>query len=294
MCTNELSSTESEEFQKYERSLRYALETLNDEIHFVLHYVSSKFFSKCSLSALKFKLAAYTDAVSQNQLTVTVNDLFKVEAKPENFEALKFIHQSRRHLWPPFKSTHTTYSISKQSEKDVMLSISSEILVPLCREVILEKRYRDVLKGQVSVLTFGEIGMGSVHTWHGTPDVRVRGAEVVYRKETEEKYEVNEVLSDDESGDGATTTREEKVMARDANLHQAIGTCIVSSFIEKSLHPDQQALVPTILIDETQFRVCLYDSEKDVLLISESKCLATKGGLSRSGMALLWVVTNHR
>ena len=56
-------------------------------------------------------------------------------------------------------------------------------------------------------------------------------------------------------------------------------------FTKKSLHPDQQAMVPAVLINETQFHLCLYDSEKDVLLISESKSLVTKGGLSTSGMA---------
>ena len=136
-----------------------------------------------------------------------------------------------------------------------------------------------------------DIGIGTVHTWHGTPDARVRGAEVVYRRETDEMYEVSQAPSDDESdaaSDGAT------VMTKDANLHQAVGTCVVSSFTEKSLHPDLKALVPTIIIDEKRFRVCLYDSEKDILLISNSKCLATKGGLSQSGMALLWLTINHR
>ena len=77
------------------------------------------------------------------------------------------------------------------------------------------------------------------------------------------------------------------MLTKDANLHQAVGTCILSSFTERVLHPDLKALVPTIITDEKQFRVCLYDSEKDILLISKSKCLVTNGGLSRSGMALL-------
>ena len=47
-------------------------------------------------------------------------------------------------------------------------------------------------------MTFANIGMGTVHTWHGSPDVQVRGAEVVYRKETDEADEVNggQALSD--------------------------------------------------------------------------------------------------
>ena len=70
--------------------------------------------------------------------------------------------------------------------------------------------------------------------------------------------------------------------------------CVVASFTETSLHSEQQGLVPTLLIDDKQFRVCLYDSEKDVLLLSDPKPLATKGGLSRSAMTLLWLVFNHR
>ena len=142
-------------------------------------------------------------------------------------------------------------------------------------------------------LEYDNIGMGTVHTWHGSPDARVRGAEVVYWKETDETYEVIQDPSDDEL-DGATTTVETKLLCKDANLHQAVATCVVSFFTEKSLHPDLKALVPTIIMDEQQFCVCLYDSEKGILLISNSKCLATKGGLSRSGMVLLWLTLNHR
>ena len=35
-----------------------------------------------------------------------------------------------------------------------------------------------------------------METWHGSPDARVRGAEVVYRRETEEMYQVSEITSD--------------------------------------------------------------------------------------------------
>ena len=146
-------------------------------------------------------------------------------------------------------------------------------------------------------LEIGDLGMGTVHTWHGTPDARVRGAEVVYRRETDEIDEVSQASRDDESetaSDGATTTVEAKVMTKDANLHQAVGTCVVSSFTETSLHPNLNTLVPTILIDEKQFRVCLYDSNQDILMISKSKNLATKGGLSNSEMVLLWLTLNHR
>ena len=54
------------------------------------------------------------------------------------------------------------------------------------------------------------------------------------------------------------------------DLPQVITTCVVASFTEKKLHPEKQALIPTILMDQNQFRVCLYNCEKDV----ESGCSA--------------------
>lgn len=283
-------------FQKYERSLHLALERINSKINFILHTVTSDFCSKSSFSRVEFELTAHNDGT--NQLGLDFNTLFKVEAKQQYSEALKFIHTSRHHLWPPF---HPDPKF-KKSEKNVMMHICSEILVPLCGEVNLEMRYLDEVlkKPMLAGIKCSHIGMGSVSTWHGTPDARVRGGvEVVHRKEEGDPFVIQESdESDDESesvsSDGMTTTIEGKILSSDANLPQVISTGVVSSFTEKSIHPDQPALVPTILIDEKVFRVCLYDSKKDVLLISVPKFLATKGRLSQSGMALLWVVLNHR
>ena len=182
--------------------------------------------------------------------------------------------------------------------------------MPLCNEVILESRYTTRIS-QIPELQVSDIGLGSLHTWHGTPDARIRGIEVVWLEDSGETFTtVEEVVSEDEESvqsdgaveevvseeeesvqsDGASTMVEGKVLSTEANLPQAVGTCVVASFTAKARHPEQKALVPTVLIDEKQFRVCLYDCEKDILLISTSKLLATKGGLSRSGMALLWLV----
>ena len=45
-------------------------------------------------------------------------------------------------------------------------------------------------------------------------------------------------------------------------MAQAVGTCVVASFTAKARHPEQKALVPTVLLDEKQFRVCLYELHK--------------------------------
>ena len=131
------------------------------------------------------------------------------------------------------------------------------------------------------------IGIGSWKTWHGSPDARVKGSEVIRRNvsllrldvEEYEKYEEydSDGESDDTRGtDGATSSVEAKLRFTDQNFSQLVATSVVSSFTESRLHPDQQPLVPTILVDLTQIRVCFYDCKLDVLLISEPKLLTNK------------------
>lgn len=259
-------------------------------INFCFYKVSSTFCPTSAFSDLDFKIEAYTDDSGNYRVGFKVEDLFKVEAMDPAFtSALKFITNGRNHFWPP--STPT-----KHSEKELMVSCSN-IFLPLCSEVILENTYGTFLtkrKGP-EVLQTGNIGMGTTNTWHGTPDARVRGTDLVWlnaSEKPEDRFLVTED-SDDES-DGTATEVEGKLVAREANLTQIIGTCVVSSFTSKSRHPDKLAMVPAILIDSNQFLVCLYHCEKDVLMITDSKLLATNGHLSRSGLALLWLVINYR
>jgi hypothetical protein len=140
--------------------------------------------------------------------------------------------------------------------------------------------------------------MGSLTTWHGTPDIRVRGVEFVVKDVSErEKNDIETEMCDsggETTSDGGSTPIEVKYSYMASNLPQTIATCVISSFTERSLHPHKQIVVPTILMAREQFRVCLYDCERDVLLISEPKLLATKEQLSRSAVAFLWLVINHR
>ena len=78
-----------------------------------------------------------------------------------------------------------------------------------------------------------------VPKWHGTPDARVRGTEVVYGKSREEGVEVGIAVDSDEEesslceSDGATTNVEAKIILLPASLSQVIATCVVASFTEK-------------------------------------------------------------
>ena len=89
--------------------------------------------------------------------------------------------------------------------------------------MVLENKYRTVLARQrTPVLQVGDLGLGSVHTWHGTPDARVRRTDVVWGIASEEQIAVEDVVSDEEGSDRATTKVEGKVLATEANLAQAI------------------------------------------------------------------------
>ena len=70
-------------------------------IVFVPHHVTTNFDSTSAFSDTSFQLAAHTDDDrGVCRLGYTVNQLFKVDLKPEHAEALKFIVNSRSRAWP--------------------------------------------------------------------------------------------------------------------------------------------------------------------------------------------------
>ena len=256
------------------------------DVCFLFNYVSTPFDHTASFSAVTFKVEPYSDS-AEVRLSVKLSQLFAPNnPEQQHFEHLKFINDCQdHHIWPPNPN-------SFKYEKDVMIEICTEVLKPLCRaeELILEKKYESVLstaKTDVTGLKAAYIGLGTVKTWHGTPDARVRGSHLVFQEVENGESEESEE-SDAELSDGAIRRFSLK------NFPQMIATCVVSSFTENGLHPDLPAIIPTILIDAHQFQVCLYDCQTDVLLISEPVGLATSGHLSHRGMFVLWLVINHR
>ena len=166
---------------RHERALHFALTRVRDEIPFGLYKVTSPFCPTASFSSVTFDLAAHVDVETQStRLALPFDSLFNVDVdvKPASRETLEFISTSRKHLWPPLYPDPTF----KPSERAVVLKIASEILVPLCKEVLLEKRARAALSSHLSgrqslalKLRCADLGLGTVKTWHGTPDLRVRG-----------------------------------------------------------------------------------------------------------------------
>ena len=195
---------------EHQRSLHLAIEQINSEIAFVAHKVTSNFSSFSCFSALDLRLAAHVHVDKtgeQRRVGIRVKDLFKVEAVLDT-SALEFIAHSRRKIWPPFNSYPTKRKETEVNRTEVMLLLCKEIFVPLCNEVILESRYTTRIF-QIPELQVGDIGLGSVHTWHGTSDARINGMEVVWWEDSGETFTtVEEVVSEDEGSaqsDGAST-----------------------------------------------------------------------------------------
>lgn len=53
------------------------------------------------------------------------------------------------------------------------------------------------------------------------------------------------------------------------SVDQLIATTMISSFIECNLHPHLNPLTPVIMLGAPEAQICLYDSENDVLLLSD-------------------------
>ena len=91
-----------------------------------------------------------------------------------------------------------------------------------------------------------------------------------------------------------STVFEAKHFIKQVHYPQAIGTCIVTSFIEHHLHRHLLSMIPTILIGQMTVRVFLYDCVADLFLSSSDVPLSENGLLSPTAVAALWMVVNHR
>ena len=190
-------------------------------------------------------------------------------------------------------------NLSAVTEKFIVVNLIKHLLVPLFGHVDLEKGYGSLVE-QVGMLgadvTITDLGVGGVHTWHGSTEVRVKGCPAIVTLEgLGECYEEN---SDGETDDGdfpeQSVSFEGKIRVSNRHIGQLVATCVVNSFTEANVNPGLNPVIPTILFNRSSYRICLYNCNNDVLLLSEPKNLTTSGGLSRTGALLLWLTVNHR
>jgi len=68
---------------------------------------------------------------------------------------------------------------------------------------------------------------------------------------------------------------------------------VTSAFIEHAWHSNLNPMIPVIMINIRDARVCLDNAENDVLLISEAFRWYDKE-MYKLGIVLLWAAMNHR
>ena len=175
-------------------------------------------------------------------------------------------------------------------EKLLVEELVLKVFKKITSSIVLETNHSKWLSEECNDsngITIDHIGLGCNRTtWYGTPDARL-------------STDCNVLLSncdDDDDGDesdGGSMLVEVKRKAQSSS--QAIGTAVLSSFTEHSLHPSQNSLVPTILINCYTTQIYLYDCVSDILLISESVEFKTKEDrVTKSGILFLWLFINHR
>ena len=200
---------------------------------------------------------------------VNTGDLFNFDCASVE-DAWDLIKKAAQKNWPPYDAEKQT-----MLEWEVAVAVTKCVLQPLCcTEVQMKPSYRPYIEKSKDLRPC-IVGIGMQNTWHGVRGIPVvvgseKEAEVGEEgdeEEEEDRVEVGEGSKEkaEEEGDdteiesnsddtdspshGASTLVEAKARIGYASgLSQVVKTCVVSSFIEHSLYPKLQAMIPTILI----------------------------------------------
>ena len=251
---------------KAARSLDFALKRVETPF-FACKLVEVSTFSSCDFCVELHEVGT----ADSRTVAISFSDLFDVDLKTEDDDAVKFIYRCSEIEWPCrhlLSCVHKSFGFV-ESERTILIDVCTNILLPLCNEVILDWRYEEslsIMQQHLPTLTCGAIGLGTLETWHGTPDGRVREGEVHLLCSKTDKGDAG---SDEESNG---TGFEGKISISKADLPRVVAMSVVSAFTEHTLHPDMSAMVPCILFGKNQFRVCLYHCERDILLLSSEIC----------------------
>ncbi len=175
--------------------------------------------------------------------------------------------------------------VGETTEVEVVQNLASA-LKNLCSKVILEKKEVHMLAGHV----IDDIGIGSMDTWHGSPDMRLVAA-------TRNDSPVDVLVSSEEDEED-----EDKYPPTDAEVKkdfhcsvksQLVGITVTNSFINLSTHKVECTV--SLLLCHRRVQLCLYDCVHDVLSLSEELALFTPDGkTSYLGVLLVWIALHFQ
>ena len=138
------------------------------------------------------------------------------------------------------------------------------------------------------------MGMGSCLTWRGTLDGRADFAPVsiVQRSCLEDRSD-----SESEQSTGGKTVYEAKQDLGGKDVDQLVAQVVVSPFIHKKRHKEQNTLTPAVGLSmlDGSLVAAMYDSKLDILFTSDQVQWLDmdKQGLSVQGVVFLWLLLHH-
>jgi hypothetical protein len=145
---------------------------------FLLFRVAKNFCSDTSFKESIFSLSPILEDGAQTAMDF--ERLFAVEGKlgSDIQNKIDFLKSCAQISWPNVPSKN-----DKMFEDEVMVDLAKKVLLPLFEHVEFEPKYKDLVKG-IPGLKVGNIGLGSVHTFHGMPDLRLPGLYILATTET--------------------------------------------------------------------------------------------------------------
>ena len=180
----------------------------------------------------------------------------------------------------------TTRDSCFTNETQLVAHVVSELIVPLFGNATLEKR-KESLSYAIKGANAKHIGMGNSKTWHGTPDFRINDDLcVVAAAKPSLPCDENETESE------SVVNFDGKSAIVRAHFDQLAATAVINSFVQFNVFG--RHISPTILIDDHNFHVCMYDCKEDILLISDAFCYnsKTRSRFLVNGMSDLWTIVN--
>ncbi|XP_065836613.1 uncharacterized protein [Oscarella lobularis] len=168
------------------------------------------------------------------------------------------------------------------NEGQVEVIFASDLIKPLVGYCYPSKHGNKAHLYKETDLELKDLGMGEKRCWHGHGDLLA--SPTPHFGSTFITTTSKSLL--DSQGEACPDQK---------HLNQAIGQTIMYSFVHHNLHPEQQSLVPGVLLSRSSFWVLLYDCVADVLLVSDSVPLFISDStvLTRA-IAVLWLVLHHK
>ncbi len=172
-----------------------------------------------------------------------------------------------------------------ESEPSVILHIA-DALTPLCTSIVTEHPY-DALS---PIVTSAAIGLGTMDTWHGSPDMRIQA------KDLKNSIDVL-VQKDDAMPSGLVNCTRGPILDLDkTNMDakknrvrsQVVGTAVVASFTNYNLTQKREPMVPVLIICKRKVCVCIYHCTSYILLFSDVI------QLDDVGVPLIWCMLHFR